>query len=182
MTAIETSSYSALIKNEVNRHLEDAETSKLSHFYAAAKYENLHKFWIGLPTTVAALLLSWLVAQGEGDITSEYSKVIFGLKICLSLIVAISSGVSTFLNFNELASQHRKAALNYQEVWRNCKNWETDFPDDTDIVNAKILVQTYRNRMTAINQESPQIPKWAWKSVDKQIKEGSTTYDVESQH
>ena len=177
MATIDDLEYSKLIKVEVDRHLEDAETSKLSHFFAAARYEKLHKFYIGLPTTVAALLLSWLVAQK--DLPQENSQLIFGLKIILSLIVAISSGVSTFLNYNELASQHRKAALKYQDVWRKCKNWQTDFPDDTDLINAKTSVQVYRSEMTSINQESPQIPKWAWKSVDKQKKEGSTSYDNE---
>lgn len=177
MATIDTLTYSGVIKTEVLRHLEDSETSKLSHFYAAARYEKLHKFYIGLPTTIAALLLSWLVAQN--DLSGDDYKIIFGLKICLSLIVAISSGVSTFLNFNELAAHHRKAALKYQDIWRKCKNWETDFPDDTDLSKAKTVVQIYRTEMTNINQVSPQIPKWAWKSVAQQEKEGSTTYDVE---
>lgn len=177
MATIDNSLYREIIKVEVQRHLQDAEVSKLSHFDAAARYERLHKFYIGLPTTVAALLLSWLVAQR--DLPEENLQILFGIKISLSLVVAVSTGVSTFLNYNELAAQHRKAALKYQEVWRNCKNWETDFPDDTDLMNAKTTVQNYRNEMTSINQESPQIPKWAWKSVSKQIKEGSTKYNNE---
>lgn len=166
--------YELIIKQEVARHLEDSEISKLSHFFAASRYETVHKYYIGLPTTIAALLLSWLVAQKEID--SEGVSWIFTLKITLSLIVAISTGISTFLNFNELASQHRKAALRYQDIWRKCKNWETDFPDENDLPSAKQLIQSYRNEMTTINQDSPQIPKWAWKSVDKQIKDGSTKY------
>lgn len=166
--------YELIIKQEVARHLEDSETSKLAHFFAASRYETAHKYYIGLPTTIAALLLSWLVAQKEID--SQGVPWIFALKITLGLIVAISTGISTFLNFNELASQHRKAALRYQDIWRKCKNWETDFPDENDLQSAKKVIQSYRNEMTTINQDSPQIPKWAWKSVHKQIQDGSTKY------
>lgn len=178
MVKIDDEKYLEIINKEVMRHLEDTETSKLAHFFAAARYESIHKFWIGLPTTIAALLLSWLVAQK--DLPTDEYQIMFTIKIFLSLIVAVSSGISTFLNFNELASQHRKAALKYQDIWRKCKNWNTDFPDDTELDEAKSIIQAYRSEMTAINQESPQIPKWAWKSVDKQIAEGSTSYENEN--
>lgn len=178
MVKITDEKYLEIIEDEVERHLEDSETSKLSHFYAAARYEKIHKFWIGLPTTIAALLLSWLVAQK--DLSSDGYQIVFAIKIFLSLVVAVSSGISTFLNFNGLASKHRTAALKYQDIWRKCKNWRTDFPDDTMLDNAKSVIQIYRKEMTTINQESPQIPKWAWKSVDKQIKEGSTSYENEN--
>jgi hypothetical protein len=177
MTPIDTLAYSKVISAEISRHLEDSEISKLSHFFVAARYERIHKFYIGLPTTIAALLLSWLVAQK--DLPDDNHLIIFTIKITLGLVVAVSTGISTFLNYNELASQHRKAALKYQDIWRKCKNWHTDFPDDTDLVNAKKIAQAYRSLMTSINQESPQIPRWAWKSVDKQRKEGSTRYDNE---
>jgi len=34
-------------------------------------------------------------------------------------------------------------------------------------------------RLNEINRDSPQIPKWAWKSVKKQQEEGSTTYKAD---
>jgi hypothetical protein len=176
MGQIKNEDFREVILKEVARHLEDAETSKLSHFFAAQRFETLHRYYIGLPTTIAALLLSWLVAQKSLAVNED---LLFAIKIILSLIVAVSTGISTFLNFNGFAAQHRKAALRYQEVWRKCKNWDTDFPDDTDLSLAKSRVQEYRDSMTNINQESPQIPRWAWKSVEKQIKEGSTNYDIE---
>ena len=119
--AIDSISYYSTICKEIQRHLEDSEISKLSHFYAASRYEKLHKYYIGLPTTIAALLLAWLVTQK--DLPDNSSQFIFSIKIILSLIVAISTGVSTFLNYNELASKHRQSALKYQDVWRKCKNW-----------------------------------------------------------
>lgn len=169
--------YYLILYEEVARHLEDSETSKLSHFNVAEVYERRHKYWLGLPTTIAALLLAWLVSQK--DLSDGSVQYIFILKITLSFVVAISSGVSTFLNFNEQAGQHRKAALKYQDLWRKCKNWKTDFPDSSENQKAKSTVQEYRNIITNINQESPQIPKWAWKSVAKQQKEGSTEYVID---
>jgi hypothetical protein len=41
-------------------------------------------------------------------------------------------------------------------------------------------VQGYRQRLNEINRDSPQIPKWAWKSVRTQRLEGSTQYESDN--
>ena len=165
---------------EILRHLEDTETSKLAHFYAASVYEKRHRFFIGLPATFFAILLTWLLTSPIENLFPQ-SMLTFlkdTLPIILSLIVAILSALSTWLNFNDLAIRHRMAAQNYQSLWRNCKNWKTDFPDASTIKEAIQVVKQYRDRLNEINRNSPQIPKWAWKSVRKQQKEGSTSYKI----
>jgi hypothetical protein len=162
-----------IIQTEIYRHLEDSEISKLCHFYAAERLERIHRYYLGLPTTIAALLLSWLVAQKDLAFPFETAA-----KISLSLVVTIITGINTFLNLNELASSHRKAALRYQDIWRKCKNWQTDFYEDSNLEQAKSSAQSYRAELTAINQQSPQIPKWAYKNAFKQRISGSTTYDI----
>jgi hypothetical protein len=175
MVATTHEAYYKIIQTEIYRHLEDSEISKLCHFYAAEKLEKIHRYYLGLPITIAALLLSWLVAQRDLSFSFEMAA-----KISLSLIVTIATGINTFLNLNELASAHRKAALRYQDIWRKCKNWNTDFPDDSNLEQAKSSAQAYRAELTAINQQSPQIPKWAYKNASKQRLTGSTTYDLEN--
>lgn len=180
MAKIDDKEYFELINQEVKRHLEDSEVSKLAHFYAASTYENRNKYFLGLPATLSAMILSWLVSQ---DVANEnVAEVSANIKLILSLVVSILSGLVTFLNFNDVASKHRTAAQRYHQLWRKCKNWKTDFPDDTTNEKAKETIQKYREDLNEINNESPQIPKWAWKNTQKQQDEGSTDYVEEKKN
>lgn len=167
------------IKLEVARHLEDSETSKLAHWDAAAVYERRHKRWIGLPALLLSLVLAWILSSDVKTLLSSTEKLKWlagGLPVILSLLVSVFSALGTFLNFNELAQKHRMAAENLNALWRDCKNWDTDFPDAGVCEKAAQTVQTYRQRLNEINRDAPQIPKWAWRSVKKQREEGSTAY------
>ena len=170
--------------NEYERHLEDTETSKLAHFYAAEKYEKRHKFFIGIPATSFAIILTWLLTSPLNSIfsqpTAEFLKN--SLSVILSLIVAILSALGALLNYNDLAIRHRTAAQKYHALWRKCKNWKTDFPDETSADAAAEAAKLYRERINEINQDSPQIPRRAWKSVRTQMNEGSTSYRFEDEH
>ena len=169
-----------IVLKEITRHLEDSETSKLAHWTAGAVYEKRHKFYLGLPTTIISLLLAWLLSTQftQSGLNEKLgSTVIVYISVFFSLLVSVLSGLLTFLNFNDLAIKHRTAAENYHALWRDCKNWETDFPDESKLSQAVQMAQQYRRRINDINRDSPQIPKWAWKSVQEQIAEGSTTYD-----
>lgn len=167
------------IKEEAARHLEDTETSKLAHWNAAAVYEKRHKFYIGLPALLLSVFLTWILSGDAKALLGKneyFSWVPTTLPIILSLIVSVLSGLGAFLNFNELAMKHRSAAENLNALWRDCKNWDTDFPNCLECEKAMQTVQGYRKRLNEINRDAPQIPKWAWKSVQQQRDEGSTTY------
>ncbi|WP_336819341.1 SLATT domain-containing protein [Cedecea sp. MMO-103] len=166
------------VEKEMERHREDTETSKLGHWCAAAKYERRHKLYIGLPATTISIFLTWLLSSDAKDVLAGTSYL-QPLLVFLGLIVSILSGLGTFLNFNEQALKHRSAAESLHALWRDCKNWDTDFPDMNCCKEAVLAVQNYRKRLNDINRDAPQIPKWAWKSVNKQRAEGSTTYKNE---
>lgn len=170
------------VKREVARHREDTETSKLAHWDAAAVYARRHKLLIGLPATVLSLLLTWMLSSDVKKLFADNQLLqVVGtdVPIILSLLVSVLSGLGALLNFNELATKHRTAAENLHALWRDCKNWETDFPDASMCEKAVSAVQGYRKRLNDINRDAPQIPRWAWLSVRKQKDEGSTTYDIE---
>jgi hypothetical protein len=86
-----------------------------------------------------------------------------------------------FLGLKGLAAQHRNAALSYTEIWRCCKNWRTDFPDESTVREAVQAVRQYRDRLNSINRNSPQLPKWAWQSANRQRAEGSVSYAFDQQ-
>ncbi|ORM82334.1 hypothetical protein HA38_21175 [Pantoea allii] len=135
------------VANEMERHREDTETSKLAHWRAAAKYERRHKLYIGLPATILSVFLTWLLSSEAKDMltgSESAQRLLANGAILLSLIVSTLSGLSTFLNFNELALKHRRAAENLHALWRDCKNWDTDFPDISNCEKAVAAVQSYR--------------------------------------
>ena len=171
----------ASVKEEVLRHLEDTETSKLAHWDAAAVYERRHKLFIGLPATLLSLLLTWMLSSDVKAFFATdgaFKAVANNIPVILSLVVSVLSGLGAFLNFQELASKHRATAENLNALWRDCKNWNTDFPDASSCEKAVQTVQAYRRRLNEINRDAPQIPKWAWLSVKKQRDEGSTRYAI----
>lgn len=165
--------------DEIRRHLEDTETSKLAHWAAAQRYERVHKLFLGLPATVLAILLAWLLSSQTKTALSNssyFGGLLGSVPVFISLVVSILSGMTAFLNLNDLAIRHRTAAANLNALWRNCVNWKTDFPDSSFCEEAVKTVQGYRARLNEINSDAPQIPRWAWKSVQKQRDEGSVSY------
>lgn len=167
---------------EVQRHLEDCEVSKLAHFDAAQRFEERHRYWLGVPATVLSIALTWLLTSPiERMIAGETGLFVkTSLPIWISLFVSILTTLSAFLNFNDLSVRHRSAAHKYHALWRQCKNWQTDFPNELFVKEAVQMARQYRERLNEINNDAPQIPRWAWKSVRKQRLEGSTSYRVDS--
>ncbi|MGH9893394.1 MAG: SLATT domain-containing protein [bacterium] len=170
-----------LAYREVQRHLEDSETSKLAHWYAASVYERRHRLLIGIPATVLALVLTWLLSASINRVFSDEFLPYFRdtLPVILSLAVSILSGLGAVLNLNDVALRHRMAAQNYHNLWRHCLNWKTDFPDVALVKEAVHVVRQYRDRLNEINNNSPQIPRWAWRNTQAQRLEGSTSYRLD---
>jgi len=171
------------VLSEIGRHLEDTEVSKLAHWNAASVYRKRQMFFIGLPATILSILLTWLLSSDFKSLTEGadgYSVVLNNIPVIMGLIISLLSGLGTFLNFNELSVKHRATAENLHGLWRDCKNWDTDFPDESMCEKAVHAAQQYRKRLNDINRDAPQIPAWAWKSVQKQKDEGSTAYVIES--
>jgi len=128
-------------------------------------------------------LLTWLLMNPLDGLLTGPAAVFLktGAPRLLALVVTILTSLDLFLGFKGLAAAaHRNAALSYQEVWRHCKNWRTDFPDEAQADEAAQAAKQYRDRLNSINRNSPQLPKWAWKSVGRQRAEGSVSYTMES--
>lgn len=162
---------------EIDRHLEDAEVSKLGHWHAAAVLESRHRWLIAVPTVVLSALLTWLLMMPDGIFASASSiKLAKITPPFIALLVTLVAGLDLMLGLKNLVASHRNAALSYQEVWRHCKNWSTDYPDYHSAEKAAQSAREYRDRLNSINRNSPQLPKWAWRSVSEQRAEGSVSY------
>ncbi|WP_299714513.1 SLATT domain-containing protein [Tardiphaga sp.] len=164
-----------IVRREVSRHLEDTETSKLAHWHSADVYGSRNRWMIGVPATILSIALTWMLAAD--------TKVIFSFEkapVFLSLIVSMLTGVGAFLNLSDLAVRHRTTAENLSGLWRDCKNWDTEYPDASLCEKAVQTALIYRRRLNEINKDAPPIPKWAWKSVNRQRAEGSVSYKIDN--
>jgi hypothetical protein len=172
----------AAVKQEIARHREDTEISKLGHWRAADVYERRHKRWFGIPATVLSLLLAGMLTSEVKALFAEQTglqSLLVVVPVVFSLVVSLLTGLGAFLNLSELASKHRATAENLNALWRDCKNWDTDFPDQTCCEKAVQTAQSYRKRLNEINRDSPQIPKWAYRGAQRMRAQGSTTYGAQ---
>jgi len=103
-------------------------------------------------------LLTWLLMNPLDGLLTGPAAVFLktGAPRLLALVVTILTSLDLFLGFKGLAAAaHRNAALSYQEVWRHCKNWRTDFPDEAQADEAAQAAKQYRDRLNSINRNSP---------------------------
>jgi len=160
--------YGEAVVSEAKRIEEDATHSAKGHFEAARLWENVH-LWIGIPTTVLA------AAAGVSAI-SNHKLISAGL----SLLVAISAGISTFLKAEVRRSRHLKAGNAYKALQNNARIFSEVQcqaglrPGQLSTTLAKLAAR--RNKL---NDESPQIPRYAFKAGRKGIEEGEANYKVD---
>ena len=94
---------------EAKRIEEDATYSSKSHFDAASAWSHAY-YWIGIPIAILSA-----IAGASALSKFEYHSEIAGI---LSILIAILSSVNVFLNPQQKASAHRRAALSIWEASR----------------------------------------------------------------
>jgi hypothetical protein len=169
-----TESIKSMIIKEARRIEEDSSYSAKGHFVAANFWTNFH-LWIGVPTAILAA-----IAGASALSQFDNHNIIAGI---LAIIVTALTAVTTFLNPNERANSH----LNTGNKCNSLRNkarifWEIDAcGDDSDQELTKQLKELARQR-DELNQNNPQIPRWAYKKARKSIEEGEADYKVDEKN
>jgi len=158
-----------LIK-EARRVEEDSLYSAKGHFVAANFWTNFH-LWIGVPTAILAAIAGASALSHFDD-----HNVLAGI---LAIIVTALTAVTTFLNPNEKAASHRNAGNKYNSLRNRARIFgEIDScGEDSDQEITKQLKELAKQR-DELNQDSPQIPRWAYKKARKGIEEGEADYRI----
>ena len=145
-------------------------TSK-SHFAAAQFWSSFH-LRIGIPTVVMAAIAGASVLSQFGNYI-----VIAGV---ISIVIAVLTAMTTFLNPRERASSHLSAANNYDSLLSKTRIfWTIEcWQDDSDVVLTQKLrdLSEERNRL---NRDCPQVPRFAYLAARKGIKEDEANYKVD---
>ena len=161
--------FAKAISDEASRIAEDSENSSKGHFEAARRWENVH-LWVGIPTTILA------AAAGASALASH--KI---LSAALSLLVAISAGVTTFLKPDARAARHLQAGNSYKSLQNNARVFrEVQCASRATPKQLTAILQQLSARRNKLNEESPQIPRYAFRAAKAGIDRGEAEYRVDA--
>lgn len=159
------------IVKEAKRIEENCLYTSRSHFVMAHLWTNFH-LWIGVPTIILAAIAGAIAfAQFPGH------NIIAGF---LAIIIAILTGITTFLNPKERANIHLTAGNNYDSLLSRVRIFRTIdcWRENPEELLANRL-RDFSEQRDRLNRDSPQPLKWAYKKAKKGIEEGEANYRVD---
>lgn len=164
------------IIREAKRLEETTLHSFKGHHCAASDCKDLH-LRLGIPTVIISALVG---AAAFSKIASENSWVGF-LAGGLSVVVAVLSAITTFLNPNEKQNAHLNAAHGFDKLNNDSRIfWSIECgsePSD-DVLSSKL--KSLVDKKNELNASSPQIPNKAYRRGKKGIEDGEATFKVDT--
>jgi hypothetical protein len=165
----DNNAYNEALIIEAKRIEEDAIYSAKGHFEAARAWDHWH-LWIGIPTAIVSAIAG--VAA-----LSQHSVV----AAVLSLVVAASTALVTFLNAKERATHHLRAGNAYKSLQNDARIFR-DIECGAGAVplgDQQCGIRDLNARRNKLNEESPQIPRRAFERARKTIRAGEAKYKVD---
>ena len=161
------------IIKEARRIQEDSLYSAKGHFVAASVWGNVRLF-IGLPTAAMAAVAG---ASALSDFDSH--NVVAGV---LAIIVSGLTAMTTFLNPNERASAHLRAGNRFNSLKNAARTFRgiecLGTRPDEDLAGCVKELAKERDRL---NEDSAQIPGWAYRWAKRGIEKGEAAYQVDTE-
>ena len=101
----------------------------------------------------------------------------------MAIIVTALTAVTTFLNPNEKANSYRNAGNKYNSLRNKARIFceINSYGENSDQEITKQLKELAKQR-DELSQNSPQIPRWAYKKARKGIEEGEADYKVDEKN
>jgi hypothetical protein len=159
----------AIIK-EAKRIEENCLLSSKGHFVAAGFWTNF-SLWVGIPTTIMAVV--------AGILSFSTYNCYAGL---LSIIVAILTALTTFLNPKERSNGHFVAGNNYDSLLTKARIfWTIECKRENSLEILESKLNDLSGQRERLNRDCPQIPKWAYKKAKNGIEDGEATYIVDKE-
>ncbi len=160
--------YKQQIEEEFQRHLADCRDSKRAHFDLADYYYEKANMLYYLQSFGLTVITAWLLStQFEGFLPKDNS-IVRATPTVLAIIVSVLTIVEHIFRFKDKAVTHEQAAKRYHTLWRSCKNWKTDFPDNNSTLEqARLVVQKYREQLNDINRDAPHLSSVLWRKIYK---------------
>jgi hypothetical protein len=132
--------------------------------------------WLGLPTTV----LSTLVGAASFAQFAKQNPDIALTAGCISIAVAVLSGIITFLNPNKREAAHLAAGNAFERLNNETRVfWSVDCLLEKSEIVLSAKLRDLIDRKSELNTKSPQIPKWAYKKAKAGIEAGEADFKVD---
>ncbi|MGV8080977.1 MAG: SLATT domain-containing protein [Syntrophales bacterium] len=159
----------AIIK-EAKRIEENCLYTSKGHYSAASCWDNFHLI-IGVPTAVLAVI--------GGILSFSLYNIIAGI---LSIIVAILTSLSTFLNPKERASNHFMAANNYDSLLTKARIfWSIECKRENSLELLESKLNDLSGQRERLNRDCSQVPHWAYERAKQGIANGEASYIVDKE-
>ncbi len=98
----------------------------------------------------------------------------------MAIIVTAFTAVTTFLNPNEKANSHRNAGNKHNSLRNKARIFcDIDSCGEDSIQELTKQLKELAKQRDELNQNSPQIPRWAYKKAKKGIEEGEAEFKVD---
>lgn len=155
------------IEYEFERHITDCNDSKRAHFDLADFYYERAKMVSCAQSFGIAIILAWLLSNQYAGLLPLDHPVVKVTPTVLAILISILTIIEHVFRYKEQALIHEHAAKRYHTLWRMCKNWKTDFLDESKIDHARLSVQRYREQLNEINRDSPHLSSIMWRRIEK---------------
>jgi hypothetical protein len=153
---------------EAKRLEEDSLHSAKGHFAAAEGWTSAH-YWVGLPIAILS---------GISGVLALAKHPIVGGTIAVG--VAILTAVATFFNPSKRSGSHLVAGNAYKRIQnRSRRFYNIDAAGATDAESLKMILDSLATELDDLNEQSPKIPRWAYKRALAAIATGEASYAVD---
>lgn len=154
---------------EAKRLEEDTLFSSKGHFEAASLWGRVNLI-VGSVTTVAATLAAIFTF-------SHNDAVVIGL----SVLVAISTGIMTFLNPSKNASIHHGSGTTYNAIRNSARMFHViDCQSGATSDELSARLKELSHQRNDVSAKSPSIPRWAFVHARQGIEQGEAAYTVDA--
>jgi hypothetical protein len=128
----------------------------------AARQLDRARIWLGAIATAFAVVVSTSVFAALEKDSSGIWKVVLPV---ISILSAILSGLSTFLNLAERAEKHRLAGVQYKAMIRELERRLSDGIIDSTITPS--VLDEIQTRLDELEKNAPIVPERIFLLVDK---------------
>lgn len=170
--------YKAII-SELELLSSDAKKNFMSHFSMADRAAFWEYFAYGCSAvSFAGITVLWFVSTQVFAILEVLNYSIPTLTTTLSqhaipiFFATVNLFSTTYLFINrpgDRARKNREAAQKYLRFFKKCSNWRTEFLGSESLVPLLAAVKTYRDEMSEINHNAPDIDSWAWTATQAKL-------------
>lgn len=141
-----------LLKEEVNRHIEDLYLTKSQQFSASKRYERLYKLFLFIGFAISTLSLSAFFYVFMEDRFESVGGLIMQ---AVTLVGFIATVWPLVRDYSGKSVVYRQFADEYGRLYKMSRNWITEFPDSSRLQEATNMIHLIRNMAITINSLTP---------------------------